>query len=146
MLFRSDQYHTYNVTALYSTGESAPSNEVTVSTTSGIDDISSDNLIITTKNGCIIICGANGRKIKVYTPDGLTTFNDNVTSDIHINVNPGIYIIDTVTDVFKVLVIEKFLQNNPENSVRRNSENHTGNTGQTACHQNHQKNFQRMGM
>ena len=100
----SDQYHTYNVTALYSTGESAPSNEVTVSTTSGIDDISSDNLTITTKNGCIIICGANGRKIKVYTPDGLTTLNDNVTSDIHINVNPGIYIIDTVTDVFKVLV------------------------------------------
>lgn len=100
----SDQYHTYNVTALYSTGESAPSNEVTVSTTSGIDDISSDNLTITTKNGCIIICGANGRKIKVYTPDGITTFNDNVTSDIHINVNPGIYIIDTVTDVFKVLV------------------------------------------
>lgn len=95
--------HVYNVTALYTTGESAPSNEVSYSTSS-IDDISAVQPVIEAGHGFVAIRNAVGESLRISGIDGVVYYNDTVDSDIRVNLMPGVYIVNLGNKVTKLIV------------------------------------------
>ena len=85
--------HVYNVTAMYSTGESAPSNSVSVDLSS-IGEISGGEIQITTEKESILIRNASGEKIRICDIDGIVHFCGNACNGIRISLHSGIYIVD----------------------------------------------------
>lgn len=86
----------FNVTVVYSEGESTFSNTVTITTDNvGIDDINSLGINIYGQNNYIKIENVAGRMVNVYTIDGKAVYNAKATdNDILIPANLGVYIVN----------------------------------------------------
>lgn len=95
--------HTYMVTALYATGESAPSNAATV-TLSDIEAPSVSSALVGTEAGGILIWNARGEKVTIYATDGRTVFSAELTGDTRISVSAGVYLVETADRTVKVVV------------------------------------------
>lgn len=99
-----DQTHTYHVTAVYDKGESAPSAAFTIQS-SGIDDAFSSVMRITAGEGCIIVTGAQGQRIDVCQPSGMTIYSQIAGSPVvTIGAEAGIYIVNAGGKTIKLVV------------------------------------------
>jgi hypothetical protein len=70
----------------------------------GIDDITSDAMIIGTK-GAIVIKGFENKEVTVYAADGKTVVSDMITKATTVlTMEPGVYVVKVGTTSAKVLV------------------------------------------
>jgi|GEM_PF-1919272 cleaved adhesin domain protein len=95
--------HVYNVTALYTTGESAPSNDASY-TTSSIDGVAVSQPIIESGHGFVAVRNAVGESLRINGVDGVVYYNDIVDSDIRVSLLPGVYIVYLGSKVMKLVV------------------------------------------
>ena len=96
------QSHIYNVTALYATGESAPSNDASLTT--AIDDIAEPQPSIETGAGYVAIRNATGKSVSIYRTDGVMYFKGLIEDDVRISLVAGIYIVEISGKATKVVV------------------------------------------
>ncbi len=94
--------HRYHVTALYTAGESVPASvEIAYSSA---DIVTLGAISIISGNSEIIISGADGLPISIYTVDGRLTASATGTSCTAIPLQTGIYIVSVSDTVAKVTV------------------------------------------
>jgi len=96
--------HTYHVTALYTIGESRPSNGASVSHNSGIDDIFASGVTVTAADGFIIIGNAEGLSYGIHTADGRTLAAGTAAGTVKTEVTPGIYVVTVGGNSMKIAV------------------------------------------
>jgi len=95
---------TYAVTAVYNQGESRMSNKV-IPAQSGINSITgNDNVTVTTRDNNIIIDNADGKRVAVYSTDGIKIAACTGTPHTVIPATSGIYIVTVANNPFKVIV------------------------------------------
>ncbi len=99
----ADRNNKYVVTAVYTHGESAASNEVSVNQSS-ITDVTEGNISINGGKGVITVAGAEGYQVKVFTPDGKCVASVTASAWTQIPVAAGIYIVTADTSTAKVAV------------------------------------------
>lgn len=92
--------YSYKVTVVYDKGESAYSNEVTVTPTS-VGSLTSDNIQVTAGKGYIRIANANGVNSTIVASDGKTLYNAS-THDVTVTVEPGVYAVTIGKQTIKV--------------------------------------------
>lgn len=98
----ADGEHLYHVTAVYDKGESMP---VSVSVAkSGIPGVGASAVTVSVADRSIVITGAEGHPVAVYTADGKTLSLVTGQARTVIPVQPGIYIVKAATTVRKVIV------------------------------------------
>ncbi|MDE6496937.1 MAG: choice-of-anchor J domain-containing protein [Duncaniella sp.] len=98
----ADGEHLYHVTAVYDKGESMP---VSVSVAkSGIPGVGASAVTVSVADRSIVITGAEGHPVAVYTVDGKTVYSSAGQARTVIPVQPGIYIVKAATTVRKVIV------------------------------------------
>lgn len=95
--------HDYAVTAVYSKGESAPSNVATVDVTTGLDFVK-EGITIRTEAHKVVIDGAEGKPVQIVTTDGRTLCSRIGEARTEISILPGLYIVNAGTVTAKVLV------------------------------------------
>lgn len=104
-VFKAEAGHRYNVTVLYADGgESAYSNDASLNATSIDGTTNADNGTVTVESGKIIVRGAAGKAVKVYSTSGATIFSDNGSDSFDIPVAGGIYIVHIGNKTVKVTV------------------------------------------
>lgn len=86
--------YSYNVTAVYSQGESVYSNTV-VSGRSGIDCVTEGdtNVKINPADGIVVIEGAEGQILTVHSVDGKLFYNFRATAIERLPLHPGFYVV-----------------------------------------------------
>ncbi|MDE6326491.1 MAG: choice-of-anchor J domain-containing protein, partial [Duncaniella sp.] len=98
----ADGEHLYHVTAVYDKGESMP---VSVSVAkSGIPVAGASVVTVSVADRSIVVTGADGHPVAVYTVDGKTVYSSAGQARTVIPVQPGIYIVKAATTVRKVIV------------------------------------------
>lgn len=95
--------HTYNVTVVYSVGESAFSNSVSIQA-SGVDGIAAGAVVVTGGQGCVSVYNAAGRHVGIFTPSGVAVHAGQGSDRLVIDLLPGAYIVKVDGAVFKVWV------------------------------------------
>ncbi|MGM9833626.1 MAG: choice-of-anchor J domain-containing protein [Candidatus Limisoma sp.] len=94
---------TYNVTAVYTVGESKPSN--TVSTADGgVNGIAGSEIAIYGNRGAIIVSGAQGSDVAVYTADGKAFYRGTADSKTTVYAPAGVYLVKVGKMAKKVIV------------------------------------------
>ena len=94
---------TYNVTAVYTVGESKPSN--TASTADGgVNGIVGNGIAIYGSRGNINIAGAQGNAVTVYTTDGKMFYSGTADSKTCVYAPAGIYLVKVGKIAKKVIV------------------------------------------
>lgn len=100
----SDGVHTYAVTAVYNRGESRLSNIVSTTSALGISENGLVNIVA--RDGNIVITGAEGMDISVYSTDGRVVFGtSDAAQTVRIPVASGIYLVKAGNTTAKVLVM-----------------------------------------
>lgn len=97
----------YNVTAVYTEGESPYSNTVTVSGFSGIDNLTADGeaAVISVENPAIVVTSPAQTAVTIYAPDGrLLREAATVNGKARIAMAPGIYIVKAGTSTRTVII------------------------------------------
>ena len=95
--------HSYNVTAVYDCGESAPSAELYIKP-SGIGDISYGIRIFTVDNN-ICVAGAEGLEVGIASVSGMTVaYVADAADFVKVAVEPGVYIVRIAGRTFKLIV------------------------------------------
>ncbi|MDE5785402.1 MAG: hypothetical protein K2H98_02625, partial [Duncaniella sp.] len=95
----------YAVVVVYSKGLSASSNVATVLyQASGLESVFGGVLTISTAKNHIVITGAAGLPVAVYTTDGKTVFAGQGEAKTVIPAQQGIYVVKAGSTVKKVLV------------------------------------------
>ncbi len=95
--------HTYVVVTVYTNGNSAPSNAVTVAA-SGIADAVAAGISIEAGKGIITVTGAEGKLLTVAAADGKLYFNAPAAARQTVAAPAGIYVVKAGTRVAKVAV------------------------------------------
>ena len=90
----------YRVAVVYDRGLGLATGEVGVTT--ALNDLSSDNLSISTDKGMIIVSGTEGLEVSITSVDGRTIYRS--FGDATISVQPAIYIVKAGQTVQKVAV------------------------------------------
>ncbi len=96
--------HTYVVITRYSLGDSAPSNAVTLSGTTGIEDAVAGNISIAGGKGTITVAGAEGQLVTIAAADGKVVFSGEAAARQTVEVSAGIYVVRAGTATAKVAV------------------------------------------
>ena len=94
----------YAVSAVYDGGESALSDEITVSGNNSAEIIDASRVKVVTTPGQIHIAGAEGLNVALYSTDGTLHASLRGTTVTTVAATPGIYILTVGTDTFKVMV------------------------------------------
>ena len=94
----------YVVTAVYDKGESLASNLAEVEVTVGINDINATDMNVNVEYRSIVITGAAGKTIDVYTTDGALVAQRTATDTERISLSRGMYIVNVAGVTYKVLV------------------------------------------
>ena len=90
------------VTALYTVGESMPSNKVEYT---AVDELAASRCGVTGGNGFISIAGLTGKGVAVSTVDGKLVYSDaEATGDLRISAEPGVYLVKAGRLTVKVMV------------------------------------------
>ncbi|MDE7437384.1 MAG: choice-of-anchor J domain-containing protein [Muribaculaceae bacterium] len=95
----------YHVTALYDEGESLPSEYVEFdASTSGVNIINGETLTIGTTSGAIVVTGAEGLSVEVFSTEGQAIATVEGKDVTKINVTAGLYIVKAGNTSAKVMV------------------------------------------
>ncbi len=97
----ADGENTYVVVVVYDKGVSAPSNEVTINFTTGLDALTA-GVSVTTAPRTIIVTGAEEVMVEVYAVDGKQIYA--AQGDATISVVPGVYVVTVDGKVVKLIV------------------------------------------
>lgn len=101
----ADGSHTYVVSTVYDRGESRVSNAVTVSSSGITDVVLPDDVTVAVEGGEIIVTGAEGHSVAVYTVDGRSVFTTSAAPAVlNIPVGTGLYLVKAASVVTKVIV------------------------------------------
>lgn len=101
---RESAKYGYVVTAVYDKGESLASNLAEVEVTVGINDIDATDVNVNVEYRSIVITGAAGKTIDVYTTDGALVAQRTATDTERICLSRGMYIVKVAGVTYKVLV------------------------------------------
>ncbi len=101
---RESAKYGYVVTAVYDKGESLASNLAEVEVTVGINDIDATDMNVNVEYRSIVITGAAGKTIDVYTTDGALVAQRTATDTERISLSRGMYIVKVAGVTYKVLV------------------------------------------
>lgn len=101
---RESAKYGYVVTAVYDKGESLASNLAEVEVTVGINDIDATDMNVNVEYRSIVITGAAGKTIDVYTTDGALVAQRTATDTERISLSRGMYIVKVAGATYKVLV------------------------------------------
>ena len=101
---RESAKYGYVVTAVYDKGESLASNLAEVEVTVGINDIDATDVNVNVEYRSIVITGAAGKTIDVYTTDGALVAQRTATDTERISLSRGMYIVKVAGVTYKVLV------------------------------------------
>lgn len=93
----------YQVSVVYSVGESALSNKASVLPTA-ITSVSADGLQVYAADGRILVRHAQGKHIAIYRLSGQQVLDVQGKSDVDCAVRPGIYLVHADSKVVKVIV------------------------------------------
>lgn len=97
--------HKYCVTAVYDKGESAPSAEIIVDVTSGVDGIANSEPVVGVEDHTIIVSRVYGEDVAVYTASGVAVARCRQADDVvRVAVPAGVYLVKTGKSVHKVVV------------------------------------------
>lgn len=99
--------HTYAVTTLYKEiGESKSSNKktLTVNYSAGLASPGAEAIVVTAREGEIVISGLNGERYTVVTVGGSTVAAGSGTGEVKMAVAPGLYIVKAGEKVVKTIV------------------------------------------
>jgi len=104
-----DKKHRYVVETIYDCGSGAPSNEAMVDLTpkepeDGLDNVEAGNVTISGGKGEIIVTGAEGIAVDVYTLDGRAAAAAVACGETRIRVRSGIYVVRAGIRTAKVAV------------------------------------------
>ncbi len=94
----------YTVTAVYTNGESGPSNHVVVDPVTGISGIGSDNADVIVAGHTIFVNNATGKTVSVISVDGRTIYRSGAGEHHSVEVATGIYIVTVGNSSTKVTV------------------------------------------
>jgi hypothetical protein len=95
------QGHTYNVTAVYSEGESEFSNSVSIPT-SGIELVKAGKVNVSVDGKYIVVSGADNSLVTINAVDGKTLYS--ATGNARVHVNSAIYLVTVDRKTVKVIV------------------------------------------
>ena len=101
---RESAKYGYVVTAVYDKGESLASNLAEVEVTVGINDIDATDVNVNVEYRSIVITGAAGKTIDVYTTDGALVAQRTATDTERISLSRGMYIVKVAGVTYKVFV------------------------------------------
>lgn len=98
--------HTYNVTAVWKEGESNYSNGYECTIATGISGTTAqDGVHVGTTRNAIVVSGAAGKPVEVYTLTGQQLFDETSDTDVTtISMQTGVYIVTVDNKTFKVVV------------------------------------------
>lgn len=96
--------HTYVVVTEYTLGNSAPSNAVVLSPTTGIDAAAAQNIVIAGGKGIITVAGAEGKLVTIAAADGKVIFSGEAAARETVAVSAGIYVVRAGNTAAKVAV------------------------------------------
>ena len=96
--------HVYNVSTIWTIGESMLSNEYTSGINTGINLANSQGVKVLTQEDAIVIENGNAQVGSVYTLDGRTVFSAPLTNYVSVSVPKGMYIVRVGVKNYKVLV------------------------------------------
>jgi hypothetical protein len=99
-----DSKHTYQVTAVWSVGESMLSNAYTYDNPAGIANASDANVTVSALGHSIVVCSATAQNVSVYTVDGKRICRAKVEGRTSVPVSAGMYLVTVGTKTVKVLV------------------------------------------
>ena len=100
---RDSEGHVYHITAVYDKGESAPSDPVTVRLSS-VGALYVGAVSVTSLDGMIVVRGASGENVEVYSASGVSFHSGPVSGDAaRIPVEPGVYMVKVGAKTFKVV-------------------------------------------
>lgn len=99
----SDGKHAYQVVAVYTTGLSAPSDELVLDN-SGIDGLQAGSVMIIPADGMIMVRGADGMKVEIAATDGKLVYCAMATDELRVPVSPGVYVAKVGDKTVKVFV------------------------------------------
>ena len=94
--------YTYNVVVIYTTGASAPSEGLTL-TTSALDSLYA-GINITAGKGEVVITGAEGLAVQVVAVDGKVIFSGVAEEKTSVAATTGVYVVKAGDKVAKVAV------------------------------------------
>ena len=99
----ADKDYSYRITAVFTKGESRPSEAVNIAT-SGIEGVGA-GISVNTGCGTVTVCGAEGMRIALTAVDGRTVaVAGNASSEETFNVSSGVYIVQLPAAAVKVFV------------------------------------------
>ncbi len=96
--------HEYVVTVVYDKGESNISNIVTIDFTSGIDAIGSKAMRVYGANHAVVVAGAEGTNVAIYTADGKLVYAGEGKAETAVKVESGVYVVRVGNTVVKTVV------------------------------------------
>ena len=96
--------HVYQVSVVYTVGESLRSQEASVITTTTIAGVNGGKTTIAAQSGAIVVRGAEGKQIAVYMLDGRRVAATTGASMTTIHVNAGVYVVKVDNQVVNITV------------------------------------------
>lgn len=96
--------HSYNVTAIYTAGESMPSAAVEVDHLSGIGEVEAGDISVNVIGHTIIVDGAAGQHVDIYGVGGIAVHSAVAAGQVRVEVAPAVYVVRAAGHVVKVAV------------------------------------------
>lgn len=96
--------HIYNVTAVWEEGESNYSNSYEAVYEIGIDNATADNIEIYATDNAIVVNGAKGNTVSIYSLVGMQIFSCKAEDSTTVSMQQGIYLVKVGNETFKVVV------------------------------------------
>lgn len=96
--------HEWNVTVVYDVAESNLSNTAKLDYTD-VETLVVENVTVTVEQRTIVVRGAEGENVTVYTPDGKVIYNAETAVETSVKVEmTGVYLVKVADNVVKVIV------------------------------------------
>lgn len=96
--------HVYNVSVVYTVGESTLSNDAKSGPT-GINGVTSGAVEVEALTGAVAVSNAQGQPVEVYTLDGKRLYAETAISDkVTVALNSGVYLVKVSNKAVKVVV------------------------------------------
>lgn len=96
--------HKYQVSVVYTSGESALSAAAVVDVTTGITELLRDGISINASAGRLSIEGATGRQVSVYDLAGSLCFSGKAGRQLSLTLNAGVYLVSIEGNTVRVVV------------------------------------------
>lgn len=102
----SDGEYTYAVETVYDKGHSGLSNLETLNLVhpNSLNTVIAQGVTVSTEKGYIIVSGAEGKRISISTPAGITIYDSVPAAELRLAVEPGIYMVRLGKQAVKVIV------------------------------------------